>query len=75
MVGNGYLGGIQGEDGGAVGKEDAGDAGSAGSAASGASGGCALVRDESQAPLTAWFLLFILVFPVLTRRFFPPVRS
>lgn len=68
IVGNGYLGGIQGEDGGAVGKEDAtgGDEdGSTGSNRSRGGGGCALVEQQTyQAHLLGLLFVLGLLLPI-----------
>lgn len=70
VVGNGYLGGIQGEDGGAVGKEDAtggsDDSGSgSGASGGGGGGGCALVEQPAyQAHLLGLLFVLGLILPI-----------
>lgn len=68
IVGNGYLGGIQGEDGGAVGKEDAtggDDGGSTGGNRGRGGGGCALVEQQTyQAHLLGLLFVLGLLLPI-----------
>lgn len=66
VIGNGFLGGIQGEDGGKVGTEDDGKGGSGTPSVSGGGGcGCAVVEASSNAFNVSIVLLFLLYFGVL----------